>query len=177
MFKSVFTKSRFAVIVAFAGVLLSGQASAQELKIGVVNIQALLQAAPQTKTAMEALQEEFAPRERTVLAKQKELEELSEKAQRDLAVMGDAERRNMERDLREGQRELQRLQQEFVEDRNLRQNEELGKLQRLLLTEVDAFAKANGYDLILSDGVVFASGRVVVTSQILEQIKSNTGAN
>ncbi|MEM7763296.1 MAG: OmpH family outer membrane protein [Pseudomonadota bacterium] len=175
MFDSTFSFTRKAVLMMSAMLLLGANANAQELKIGVVNIQALLQAAPQTKTSMEALQEEFAPRERTVLAKQKELEELSEKAQRDLAVMGDAERRNMERDLREGQRELQRLQQEFVEDRNLRQNEELGKLQRLLLTEVDAFAKANGYDLILSDGVVFASGRVVVTSQILEQIQANAG--
>ena len=34
-------------------------ASAQELKIGVVNVQALLQQAPQTKASMEALQEEF----------------------------------------------------------------------------------------------------------------------
>lgn len=163
-----------AALIALGGLLATG-ASAQELKIGVVNIQALLQAAPQTKASMEALQQEFAPRERTILAKQKELEELSEKAQRDLAVMSDAERRALERDLREGQREFQRLQQEFVEDRNLRQNEELGKLQRLLLTEVDAFGKSNGYDLILSDGVVFASGRMVVTAQILEQIKAKTG--
>lgn len=173
MHKKINMKRSLVIAAAFAGLFVATGASAQELKIGVVNIQALLQAAPQTKTSMEALQEEFAPRERTVLAKQKELEELSEKAQRDLAVMGDGERRNMERDLREGQRELQRLQEEFVEDRNLRQNEELGKLQRLLLTEVDAFGKANGYDLILSDGVVFGSGRVVITSQILEQIKGN----
>ena len=49
-------------------------ASAQELKIGVVNIQALMEQAPQTKSAMDALQEEFAPRQREFLAKQKEFE-------------------------------------------------------------------------------------------------------
>ena len=98
-------------------------AIAQELKIGVVNVQALLQQAPQTKASMEALQEEFAPRERTVLAKQKELEDLAEKAQRDLAVMGEEERRSMERQLRDGRRDLERLQQEFVEESNLRRNE------------------------------------------------------
>ncbi|MFK8052747.1 MAG: OmpH family outer membrane protein [Woeseiaceae bacterium] len=176
MFKKISIKRGFAATVALLGLMAASGANAQDLKIGVVNFQALLQAAPQTKTSMEALQQEFAPRERTVLAKQKELEELSEKAQRDLAVMGEAERREIERDLREGQRELQRLQQEFVEDRNLRQNEELGKLQRLMLTEVDAFGKANGYDLILNDGVVFASGRMVVTSQILEQVQKNAAS-
>ena len=122
---------------------------------------------------MEALQIEFAPRERTFLAKQKELEELSAKAQRDLAVMGEAERRTMERDLRDGQRELQRLQQEFVEDRNLRLNEELGKLQRTLLKEVNTYAQANGYDLIVGDGVIFASGRANMTDKILAMLESN----
>jgi Skp family chaperone for outer membrane proteins len=37
-------------------------ASAQQLKIGVVNIPVLMERSPQTKAAMDALQEEFAPR-------------------------------------------------------------------------------------------------------------------
>ena len=43
--------------------------SAQELKIGVVNIPALMQRAPQTQAAMDELQEEFAPRQREILAR------------------------------------------------------------------------------------------------------------
>ena len=50
-------------------------ASAQEVKIGVVNVPALMQSSPHFKAAMEALQEEFAPRQREILAKQKEYEE------------------------------------------------------------------------------------------------------
>ena len=157
------------VATAFA----APSAMAQELKIGVVNVQALLQQAPQTKASMEALQEEFAPRERTVLAKQKELEELAEKAQRDLAVMGEEERRSMERQLRDGRRDLERLQQEFVEESNLRRNEELGKLQRILLQQVDEYARANGYDIIFGDGVIFASGRTNITRAILDQLNAD----
>ena len=96
--------------------------AAQELKIGVVNLPAVIERAPQTKSAMDALQEEFAPRQREFQAKQTEYEELAAKAQKDLAVMGETERRNAERDLREMQRELTRLQNEFQEDLNLRQN-------------------------------------------------------
>jgi len=40
--------------------LLSGQASA-EIKMGYVNFQKLLEEAPQTKTAMQGLENEFAP--------------------------------------------------------------------------------------------------------------------
>ena len=159
--------------VALAAASVAPTAAAQELKIGVVNIQALLTQAPQTKASMEALQEEFAPRERTVLAKQKELEELGEKAQRDLAVMGEEERRSMERQLREGRRDLERLQQEFVEESNLRRNEELGKLQRILLQQVDAYARENGYDIVLGDGVIFASGRTNITRAILDKLTAD----
>ena len=93
---------------------------AQELKIGVVNVPVLMERAPQAKVAMDALQEEFAPRQREILARQKEYEELGEKVQRDVAVMGETERRNAENDLRNLQREVTRLQTEFREDLNLR---------------------------------------------------------
>ena len=85
-------------------------AAAQELKIGVVSLPALIERAPQTKSTMDALQEEFAPRQREFEAKKKEYEDLAEKTQKDLAVMGETERRNAEKDLRELQRELTRLQ-------------------------------------------------------------------
>ena len=48
-------------------------AAAQEVKIGVVNVPVLLDRAPQTKAVMDSLQEEFAPRQREFLAKQKEM--------------------------------------------------------------------------------------------------------
>jgi outer membrane protein len=154
-------------------------ASAQELRIGVVNIQALMEQAPQTKAAMDALQEEFAPRQREFVAKQQEFEDLSVKAQKDAPVMGETERRNAEKELRDLQREVTRLQTEFREDLNLRQNEELGKLQRDLLQEVQAYAQTEGYDLIVGDGVLFASTAVNITTNVLQAVEANfqvTGA-
>ena len=154
-------------------------ASAQELRIGVVNIQALMEQAPQTKSAMDALQEAFAPRQREFVAKQQEFEDLQAKAQKDAPVMGETERRNAEKELRDLQREVTRLQTEFREDLNLRQNEELGKLQRSLLQEVQAYAQTEGYDLIVGDGVLFASTAVNITTNVLQAVEANfqaTGA-
>jgi outer membrane protein len=148
-------------------------ASAQEVKIGVVNVPVLLDRAPQTKAVMDSLQEEFAPRQREFVAKQKELEELSEKVQKDVAVMGETERRNAEKELRDLQRDVARLQQEFREDLELRQNEELGNLQRSLLKEVQDYAQAQGYDLIVGDGVLFASTAVNITEEVLRAVEAN----
>ena len=157
-----------ALVVVFAV-----PAAAQEVKIGVVNVPVLLDRAPQTKAVMDALQEEFAPRQREFIAKQKELEELSAKVQKDVAVMGETERRNAEKELRDLQRDVARLQQEFREDLELRQNEELGNLQRSLLKEVQDYAQAEGYDLIVGDGVLFASTAVNITEEILRAVEAN----
>jgi len=148
-------------------------AVAQDMKIGVVSLPALIERAPQTKIAMDALQEEFAPRQREFLAKQKEFEDLSAKAQKDFAVMGETERRNAEKDLRDLQREVTRLQNEFREGLNLRQNEEYGILQRAILKEVQDFAQQQGYDLIVGDGVLFASNAVNITEQVLRAVEAN----
>ncbi len=147
--------------------------AAQELKIGVVNLPAVIERAPQTKSAMDALQEEFAPRQREFQAKQTEYEELAAKAQKDLAVMGETERRNAERDLREMQRELTRLQNEFQEDLNLRQNEEYGLLQRAILKEVQDYAEAQGFDLIVGDGVLYVTSTINITDDVVRAVEAN----
>ena len=164
------------VTAAIGILLLSGialPAAAQEVKIGVVNVPVLLDRAPQTKAAMDALQEEFAPRQREFVAKQKELEDLTAKIQKDVAVMGETERRNAEQNLRDLQRDVARLQQEFREDLELRQNEVLGELQRALLKELQDYAQAQEYDLIVGDGVLFASQTVNITEEVLRAVEAN----
>jgi outer membrane protein len=169
-------------LAALAGLSLVAPLAVQAQgtpKIAVVNIPRLLEEAPQAKAAMQALQEEFAPRQREMAAQQKELKTKDEKLQRDGAVMAENERRSAENDLRSGQRELQRKQQEYVEDLNLRRNEELGKLQRSLLQEVQAFARTSSYDLVVGDGVLYANESLDITAQVLAALQQRykaTGA-
>jgi outer membrane protein len=159
----------FAMLSAFAL-----PASAQELKIGFVSLQALIERAPQSKAAMDALQEEFAPRLREHEAKRKEFEDLQAKAQKDFAVMGETERRNAERDLRDLQRELSRMETELQEDLNLRRNEEIGLLQRAMLKEVNDYAQQQGYDLIVGDGTALYVNNVVnITDEVLRAVEAN----
>ncbi len=177
-----FAKQRVikATLVVVLISIFSGVAVAQELKVGFVNIPVLMERAPQAKVAMDALQDEFAPRQRVIVAKQTELEELTEKVRRDFDVMGETERRNAEKDLRDLQREVTRLQTEFREDLNLRRNEELGQLQRALLKEVQDYAQTTNYDLVVGDGVLYASTAVNITELVLRAMEANfnaTGAN
>lgn len=148
-----------------------GLAQAQS-KIAVVNVPKLLEEAPQAKAAMQALADEFAPRQREIVAAQNDLKAKEDKLQRDGAVMAENERRTAEKEFRDGQRELQRKQNEYVEDLNLRRNEEIGRLQRSLLQEVQAYARSANYDLVVGDGVLYVNESMDITPQVLSALQA-----
>jgi len=164
------------VLILAAAFLGSPSLAQAQMKIGVVSIPQLLEEAPQAKTAMQALEDEFKPRQRDIVNQQKELKAREEKFGRDSAVMSEAERTKAERDLRDAQRELQRRQNEFVEDLNVRRNEELGRLQKTLLTEVQTYARGQSYDLVLGDGVLFAKDTINITQAVLAGMKAKAPA-
>jgi outer membrane protein len=163
---STFKRSIALLSLCFGAALLSGQASA-EIKIGVVNFQKLLEEAPQTKTAMQALENEFAPRRRELLTMQNDLKARDEKLQKEGAVMAEADRAKAEKTLRDQQREFSRKAGEFQDDASTRRNEEIGKVQRYLVTEIQAYGNAQGFDLVLGEGVFFAKGPLDVTANVL----------
>ncbi|MBP6514284.1 MAG: OmpH family outer membrane protein [Steroidobacteraceae bacterium] len=169
---SMHLRHALATLVAASALAAAPTALAAELKIGFVNYQKLVQESPQARVANSALETEFAPRQREIVAQQKALKDKEEKLQRDSAVMSEAERAKAERELRDGERDVARRINEFQEDVNVRRNEEFGKVNRALLGEVQVYAKANGYDLILSEGVVFASEGIDVTAQVLAALKA-----
>jgi len=163
-------------LIAAAALAGAPSAEAQALKIGFVNFGRLLEESPQAKAAQAALEGEFMPRQRDVAAQQKSLQEKSDKLQKEAAVMSEADRVRTEREVRDLELNVNRRFKELQEDLNLRRNEEVGKMQRALLQEVQGYAKANGYQLIVSDGVLYAADGVDITPQLVAAIKSKAPA-
>ncbi|MBU2570800.1 MAG: OmpH family outer membrane protein [Gammaproteobacteria bacterium] len=158
--------------VLFLGLLLSANMAWADLKIGFVNIPAVLEKAPQAEKAKKRLEQEFSPRDKQLVAQQNDIKNLEERLNRDAAVMGDSERRNLEKDILNKQREFKRSQQEFSEDFNIRRNEELGKLQRKIVEAIRELAKSQSFDLLLTEGVIYASETVDVTNQIQQKLSA-----
>jgi outer membrane protein len=163
---STFNRSITFMALCLCGLLCAHPARA-EVKMGVVNFQKLLEEAPQTKAAMQALENEFAPRRRDLLTMQNDLKAKDEKLQKEGAVMAEADRAKAEKTLRDQQREFSRKAGEFQDDASTRRNEEIGKVQRYLVSEIQAYANAQGYDLVLGDGVFFAKGPLDITANVL----------
>lgn len=160
----------FKKALAFTGLLIFSSASFAELKIGFVNVPRVLEKAPQAEDAKKRLEREFSPRDKQLVAQQKEIKSLEDKLARDSAVLGEAELRKLERDIVNKKREAQRAQAEFSEDFNIRRNEELGKLQRGIFEAIKAIAKEENYDLLLTDGVVYANEQIDITEQVQKKL-------
>ncbi|MFA5983205.1 MAG: OmpH family outer membrane protein [Methylococcaceae bacterium] len=157
-------------IALFLGLLLISNVSFADLKIGFVNIPAVLEKAPQAEKAKKRLEQEFSPRDKQLVSQQKEIQSMEEKLSRDASVMSDSERSNLEKDVLNKKRDAKRAQQEFSEDFNVRRNDELGKLQRRIIEAVRGIAKDQNFDLLLTDGVIYASEQIDVTAQVQEKL-------
>lgn len=146
---------------------------AAELKIGFVSTAKILNEAPQAEEASKRLQREFAPREKGLVDAQKALRSLEQKLSSEQATMSESQRRNLERDVLNQRRDLQRSTDEFRQDVNLRRNEELGKFQKQILEVVNSIAKEENFDLMLNDAaVIFVSPKVDVTDKVLKRLSS-----
>ena len=80
-------------------------------------------------------------------------------------------RRKLEREIRLKVSQLKFLEQEFREDQNLRRNEGIRELQKVIAGVLKQLGDAGEYDLILTEGVSFVSGQVDITAQIIDMLK------
>jgi outer membrane protein len=147
-----------------AALMMASQAVQAEIKIGVVNVPLLMANAPQAADAKKRLEKEFSPKDKQLVSE--------EKLARDGLTMTDTEKRKLERDIIAKRRDVQRAQQEFKEDFSIRRNEELGKMQTRIIEAVKALAAEGKYDLLLTEGVIYASPKVDVTSKVQEKLST-----
>jgi outer membrane protein len=159
-------------IALFLGLMIAANVSYADLKVGFVNIPAVLEKAPQAEKAKKRLEQKFSPRDKQLVAQQKEIQTMEEKMTRDASVMSDSERSNLEKDIQNKKRDAKRSQQEFSEDFNASRNEELGKLQRRIVEAVRAIAKEQKFDLLLTDGVIYANDEIDITAQVQQKLST-----
>ncbi|MEX0951523.1 MAG: OmpH family outer membrane protein [Gammaproteobacteria bacterium] len=146
-------------------------ASAQDIKIAAVNAIRILENSPQAEVAHGKIEKEFAPRERQLVEEQKRLKSLEDRMLKDGAIMSESERANLEREILSMRRDLRRKQEEYREDLNFRRNEEFTQIQKSILEAIQNVAKEMGYDLVIGEGVIYASDKVDISDRVIEHLK------
>jgi outer membrane protein len=146
-------------------------AFAEDYKLGAINAMRVLEQSPQADRARATIEQEFAPRDKQLVAKQKDLKAMEDKLAKDSAIMSQTERSNLERDIINKKRDLKREQDEFRDDFNFRRNEEFAKIQKDIVDAIQKVAKENNYDIVLSDGVIYASPKADISELVIEYLK------
>ena len=131
----------------------------------------MIDEAPQSKAASSRLESEFAPRQEQINEQKRQIEELSDRLEDTARPVDESERANLERELRKIERRVKRDEQEFREELNIQKNQEFKQVRVSVLDAIASFARLHNYDLILSDGVLFANKRIDVTKQVLVELQ------
>jgi outer membrane protein len=143
------------------------------LKVGFVNYARLMQESPQAKAVQQTLRSEFASKQKELATEQQTLKTKEAQLQRDGATMSADQRTAAEQTLRDGNRELSEKVNEYQDDFNARQNQELSKLQKVLVEQVQRYAQAQRFDLVLADGVIWANPSIDITAPVLAALQAS----
>ena len=144
--------------------------NAEEIKIGIVDVNKILKDAPQTISANKKLEKEFSSRTEKLKAKIKTLEADGKKFQKESLTMSDDQREKAERGIQQRKIEIQRDERELREDMDLRRREEIGDLQEKINLTIDKMAADENFDLILYNGIAFASSKVDITDKVIKAL-------
>lgn len=149
-----------------------GNAHGEELRVGYVDMKRLFDSAPQVVTAREALDREFRPRNEALIADEARLDRM----QQELASSDNLEaeeRFDMEREIRNLRRSIDRRREDLSEELRFQTNAEKKELEETIEVAVRQVANDGDYDLILTSPVAFASDSIDITDRILEWLEED----
>ena len=157
-------------VIALAGF----SASAQELKIGIVNLDRIFREANSAKSAQAKLEQEFGKREKDLNEVATQLKTISDKYEREAPTLSETQRTTRQKQLVDQDRDFQRKRREFQEDLNARKNEELQQVIERANRVVKALAEAEKYDLIVQEAV-YVNPKHDITDKVLKSLNAAGG--
>jgi outer membrane protein len=152
--------------------LMAGAALAQDVRIGYVDMKRLLDAAPQVIAGRAELDIEFRPRNNELLAD----EELLLEMEQELAAASGLTREQIaarQREIRNLRRAIERRREDLAEELNFRRNQQIKELGEEIELAVETVAKRQGYDLVLSSPVAYASKAIDITDEVLAFLETD----
>jgi len=170
MTRMVATMRPLQPVLAIGLLIAAGAAAADDYKIGVLNVDRVLQQAPDAKAAHDRIEQAFKARDADIARKEQEARAAAAQLENDRATLSTDERTSRERAIEARTREVQRLREQFAEDLRARQFEELDKLKERLDKVLSRYAKDHQFDLILQDAA-YVGRSVDITDDVIKALQ------
>ncbi|KTD06027.1 outer membrane protein OmpH [Legionella gratiana] len=159
------------VLITLIFSVFGANAFADAAKIGVVDLQKIMQTSSQIKEIQQKLEKEFKPRRDKLLAVEAKIKADMEKFKRDSAVLSATQKKEMERKIVSAQQQFERDGQQYQQELSTANNEAMEGLYAKVRAAISKVAKDDKYDLIVQkDAAPFSSDSLDVTDKVAKAI-------
>ncbi|MES2998822.1 MAG: OmpH family outer membrane protein [Pseudomonadota bacterium] len=142
------------------------------LKLAVVDMQAVLQKAPQISKINETLTRQFKGRQDKIMQAQRDLQHETQDLEKNAAVMKNGERDNLEKKIMTDRNNVQTMVASFQKDLSKQQSESLHGFSQQLDSVVSKLASQTGVDIVIQKGsTLYAKSDMDMTPQVLDALK------
>jgi outer membrane protein len=161
-----------AIALALAPVGL-GFAQDAPPRIAYVDTQRIIRESDLFVVGQQKLRDEFSARNQLLELESARLKELETRRDREIAVQSAQEAIDLKREIETLERSIQRRRNDTNQALNRRINELTETIDRRIQEEIGAYAREQGYDLVLTDGVGFAHPRLDITNAIMRRVNEH----
>ncbi len=160
-------------LLVSTGAFAANTPAGANFKIGVIDVQLVLQKSPQIAAINSQLTKEFKPRQDKIVAAQKDLQAEVDKLNKNANVMSDGERNKLQDQIIADKANVEGMALSFKRDLSQAQGKAMQDFMGQLTQVVNEIAKKGNYDLILQRaGVPYANSSLDVTNQVLQELNN-----
>jgi outer membrane protein len=150
--------------------------SADPVKIGVVDLQKILETSNSGKAAQMELKAQRDKMQADMKQRGSEIQEIEGRMQREAMVMSKETREEKEREHRIKVSDFQALQRKYQSDLQEIERKLMGKLQTEITSLVSDIAKKDGYLLVISNiGVIYSLPSTDLTERLIQELNAKSG--
>lgn len=167
---------RVLVATLFTVLCLTLSANAAEVnRIGVLDFQRIIETSEAGKQAQAEIKSQGDKMQKVLVERNKEIEELRKRLEREALVMDQGMREEKQRDYRIKVNDFKALEKKYQDDMRTLQSRIVGRLRKEVFRLAEKMGKEGGYTVILDRStVIYATESIDITDQVIPLIKAGT---
>lgn len=156
------------VVCVLATLVFASTTYAVELRVGVVDVRAVIAKTPQRESIAVAMQNEFKDRGAEMKALEDEIKSMQEKGQTDAMTMSNQQKTDLVRSIESKVADFKLKEKALQEDFKRRNEEEQRKLLILTKKAIDQVALSEKLDLVLqAESVAYIDQKLDISNKVI----------
>ena len=152
--------------------LISMAAYSADTRIGVVDLQKIMQTSAKMKTIQEKLEKEFKPRRDNLIAMEATLKKEMEAFKRDTAILSQSQRKDSEKKIIALQQQFERDGQQYQQELSTAHNEQMEGFYNTIRAAIAKVAEKEEYAIVFQkDAAPFSVDKLDITAKVMQEIK------